>query len=153
MFGQIIDVPAGDGEFLQNAENVVETTNTADNLDNIVDESNKCLLQLVKESKLIAFDNPVTYIEPVEVIAASNEVSSQNIVDGADDDDQDEYIFDGTARQFKELTIKLGNNEIPRFSCANHKCNIAVRRAIKQHNDLTAILKKLSSYAGTEYKF
>lgn len=45
---------------------------------------------------------------------------------------------------FDRFQIKLGTDEIPRFSCANHKCNIAIRMAIKSHADISRVLIKLS---------
>ena len=38
---------------------------------------------------------------------------------------------------FKILKISFGSNEIWRFSCANHKLNLAVRGAISIHQELT----------------
>ncbi len=122
-------------------ENTFESTNNDDeNLDDIVEQSNTCLMQLVNESKSIVFDNPVDFNVDLEIIQANQ--------DSIQHSDNDQYAFDNGGRTFEELSIKLGSSEIPRFSCANHKCNIAVRKAIKQHDHLTSILKKLSSYAG-----
>ena len=42
------------------------------------------------------------------------------------------------------LKINSGADNIPRFSCANHKFNIAVRAAITVHIELTEILKNLN---------
>lgn len=47
----------------------------------------------------------------------------------------------------KDLSIKLGTYELPRFSCAAHKMNIAVRRAITSHKPLSKMLKKLSAFS------
>jgi hypothetical protein len=45
-----------------------------------------------------------------------------------------------------ELIINLGSNELPRFSCACHKANVAMRIAIKKYkpfyNQLRARLEK-----------
>ena len=37
-----------------------------------------------------------------------------------------------------------GSEDVPRFSCAAHKCNLGVRRAIDQHEPISALLKTLS---------
>jgi len=47
------------------------------------------------------------------------------------------------------LNIKLGTNELPRFSCAAHKMNIAVRKAILSHKPLSKMLGKLSKFAAS----
>jgi len=49
----------------------------------------------------------------------------------------------------KDFSIKLGTNIIPRFSCASHKNNIAVRLAIRKSPSLTKTLLALSSYASS----
>jgi len=43
--------------------------------------------------------------------------------------------------------LNIGNNNCPRFACACHKNNLAVRWAIKNHPVLTRVLAKLSKYA------
>ena len=49
----------------------------------------------------------------------------------------------------RDLTIKLGTIELPRFSCAAHKMNIAVRKAILSHKPLSKMLRKLSKFAAS----
>ena len=44
----------------------------------------------------------------------------------------------------KDLRIKLSSNYLPRFSCACHKINIAVRKAISSHPSLCKILRDLN---------
>ncbi len=52
----------------------------------------------------------------------------------------------------EELTIKLGSNIIPRYSCSCHKCNITVRKAIKMSKPFARDLRKLSKYAGRVHR-
>jgi hypothetical protein len=56
------------------------------------------------------------------------------------------YALDTNRAIIKELKINLGSNDLPRFSCACHKSNIAVRMAIKKHS-LAKKLKQLSKFA------
>ena len=49
----------------------------------------------------------------------------------------------------KDFSIRLGTNEIPRFSCSSHKNNIAVRMAIKKSPSLSKMLVTLSRYAAS----
>jgi len=45
------------------------------------------------------------------------------------------------------LCIDIGSNKHARYSCACHKCNIAVRLAIKSNKDLKKVISKLSKFA------
>ena len=63
--------------------------------------------------------------------------------------DSDEYDDSNEFQPFTAFSIKLGSDDIPRFSCTCHKCNVAIRCAIKSHQELTSVLSKLSRYAGT----
>lgn len=57
----------------------------------------------------------------------------------------DEAFYDLTkGTPLESFTIKLGSDELPRFSCANHKLNLAVRHAIENHNELVNILQVLN---------
>ena len=44
----------------------------------------------------------------------------------------------------ENLTINLGTNDLPRFSWANHKLNLGVRKAIKNHKPLSNLLIKIN---------
>jgi hypothetical protein len=53
------------------------------------------------------------------------------------------------SNQIDELNLQIGGNEIIRFSCACHKLNVSIRRAINLHDDfklLLATLNKSSSH-------
>jgi hypothetical protein len=51
-----------------------------------------------------------------------------------------------------DLVIGLGTDELPRYSCACHKANIAVRMSIKKSTEASSILAALSSFAGRSRK-
>ena len=40
----------------------------------------------------------------------------------------------------------MGSDEIPRFSCANHKLNLSVCGAISIHEEFTETLKSLKKF-------
>jgi hypothetical protein len=63
-----------------------------------------------------------------------------------DEDETAEYELNTYRAIIKELKINLGKNDLPRFSCACHKSNIAVRLAIKKHS-LARRLKDLTKFA------
>lgn len=45
----------------------------------------------------------------------------------------------------RDLKIQLGSADLPRFSCACHKLNLAVRHAISSHSSIQTTLKRLNS--------
>jgi hypothetical protein len=45
----------------------------------------------------------------------------------------------------KDLKINFGTADLPRFSCACHKLNLAIRKAISKHRKLNEIVKKLNT--------
>jgi hypothetical protein len=49
----------------------------------------------------------------------------------------------------RNLRIKLGSFDIPRFCCACHKLNLAVRHAIESHGSICKILSKINSSNAT----
>lgn len=77
-----------------------------------------------------------------------DDVNINNTDNNEDDDDKDEYMDNFTSKRFlNELHISIGENKIARYSCAAHKVNLAVRKAIKQHEPIKTLLKSLSKYA------
>jgi hypothetical protein len=44
----------------------------------------------------------------------------------------------------ENLKINLGSDDIPRYQCANHKLDIVIRKAIQNHSEILAIVKKLN---------
>lgn len=85
---------------------------------------------------------------------------SSTLVDRDIDEDSfpafdDEEVYDYSSSAFGSdskpcyfCNLNLGTDECPRFSCACHKSNIAVRWAIKNHPVFSRILARLSSHSG-----
>ena len=86
-----------------------------------------------------------------EAIACPRDIEPNDDNDDEDVvyDEADEYDSDNGFEPINGFTINLGTADIPRFACANHKCNIAVRMAIRKHPELSRILTTLSKYAAT----
>ena len=63
-------------------------------------------------------------------------------------DDKEEY-FSSSRNPLKNLSIVLGSNHLPRFSCAAHKLNVAVRTATKSHQSFSRMLRNLSQFASS----
>jgi len=94
--------------------------------------------------------NGIAFQNKIEI---SNKTKTQNeFTDNFND--TDEYSFKSRdSEPLKCFKINLGTAECPRFSCTCHKCNIAVRMAIKKCPSLTRVLAKLSKYAGAVKNF
>jgi hypothetical protein len=60
------------------------------------------------------------------------------------DDFHDEYDFN-KGRIIDKFELNIGSKTIPRFSCASHKLNLVIRRAIARHPDLSRILRTLAN--------
>ena len=72
------------------------------------------------------------------------------------DDDDDDYdlinVNDPYARPIVKLEIELGTNKLPRFSCACHKTNLAVRKAIKSSKAFVNALAALNNFASKSHQ-
>ena len=62
---------------------------------------------------------------------------------GDDDNSDDDYDL-SRGERVRNLIINLGTNDLPRFSCANHKLNIGIKKAIKNHSHIKRVLRKLN---------
>ena len=52
-----------------------------------------------------------------------------------------------------KLDFKIGENDISRFHCGNHKLNVALRQAFELHDEFREILKQLNkSNSGYGYE-
>jgi hypothetical protein len=60
----------------------------------------------------------------------------------------DQYDLTGGSGLYT-FDIQIGSNTIPRYSCANHKLNIATRKAISLQEQVLEMFKDLSSFAKT----
>ena len=70
---------------------------------------------------------------------------SKSTISQSDKDTSDDILYDlRKGSLIKDLRIKLSSNYLPRFSCACHKINIAVRKAISSHPSLCKILRDLN---------
>jgi hypothetical protein len=106
------------------------------NLDGDFIDINTEIKRAINEVEKMSFDN---------VILLDNDPKSfkVNRVEFNEKDEYDPSLGD----PIYELNINFGTNDIPRFSCACHKANIAVRLAIKKHKGLSTLLASLSCFA------
>ncbi len=90
-------------------------------------------------------------VEVESVLKSLNDIEFQNEITLTEeprnfDDTHFEFNFDSQyeRRPYETLKINFGSADLPRFSCANHKLNVAVRGAISIHHKFTQILKDLN---------
>ena len=125
-----------------------------DILEYVVEENeneNDSSIQSIKE-----FDNDneiqeiLEDIKPLENlnIINDNEIEEiQNLDEHYDEDDNNEYDLTSGHELIDQLHIVVGSNRYPRFSCANHKINIVIRKTIKLDAQLLKIVKKLTKFS------
>lgn len=65
--------------------------------------------------------------------------------------DYEEYV-DGKKPPINDLKLEIRSKKVPRYSCANHKLNLAIRKSIKDHEKLNNLLKTMSKYASSSKK-
>ena len=112
-------------------------TNTVEEENNVDDENDETDFN---------FD---THLDDYIPNDALDENSDSELNDNERSDDMNGDVENHVGRPFSELKINLGTNELPRFSCACHKSNIAVRHAIASNQHFTAIASKLSRHSST----
>ena len=93
-------------------------------IDDLASVVNSQIRELAKESYHMPFENVITVAS-----FEQDEIVPNDLIF----DEDEEYDFSKNDYRAGELytkfEIKLGTSEVPRISCANHKCNIAVRLA------------------------
>ena len=98
--------------------------------ENVERHSNQ-IQEEISRTNAYSVDNTITVVDNAEAIEDNN---FGNLV-------FDESLeYEGGFIPVKDFSIMLGTNEIPRFSCASHKNNIAVRLAIRKSSLLTNTL-------------
>jgi len=112
LFKQILDIDELESESI--LENCIEIDQIINEFDNDKEINNEILEELVPLNSVI-----------------SNIEDFEDIQDNVSENDQSEYNLDENKTILSELELVIGSNKYPRFSCANHKFNIALRKTIK----------------------
>jgi hypothetical protein len=66
----------------------------------------------------------------------SEELADESLDDEAPEEDND----------FERFEIELGSSKLPRFSCANHKLNLAIKTAIGKNRTMKMDIRKTNSF-------
>jgi len=104
-------------------------------------------------NEIVNFSQHLNYENPI--YKSANSVN--RIINESDFPDYDETklynfsasIHDKSSEPCYLLKLNLGTCDCPRFSCACHKSNCAVRWAIKNHPIFSRVLARLSSHASS----
>ena len=111
-------------------ENAAQNDNNADDFKNITDDIDEYSIEIQEE---ISRTNE--YLKTSTITILPNVETEQ-------EPDISEIVFDESIeyennfQPTNDFSIKLGTHEIPRFSCASHKNNIAVRMAIRKSSQV-----------------
>ncbi len=112
-------------------------------IDNIIDT----IRDEVNTMEINNTANEPNLSEDTENENLSSESSESSSESGEDDILEDEASINPEEHQSKtQFEIQIGTDKLPRFSCANHKLNLAIRGAIGCNQTITSDLKKLNQY-------
>jgi hypothetical protein len=60
--------------------------------------------------------------------------------------DYDQYYDTSRGQPIENLDLTIGSNRIPRYSCANHKLNLAVRHALETHQVICRLIRRITRH-------
>ena len=97
----------------------------------------------------------LAFCEKIELLSQTDPNFDENKYEFTTNDEDVEYDFitrddnvvADQAKKIVNLKLNLGTSSLPKFMCANHKCNISMRMTIKKHKHLRKVLRRLSKYA------
>ena len=106
--------------------------------------------EILNDLQNITFDNEIQVTQSTQMVDDQTSTENETHIPYIPDDRSDLHYNTSNGNQIiKTLSIKVESNELPRFSCAAHKAEIAMRNAICRHASLVKMLATLSKYAGS----
>ncbi|RNA09202.1 zinc finger BED domain-containing 1-like [Brachionus plicatilis] len=139
-------------------ENNNQTSNETSNIENLsqeqtVSDANSSILYNDFRTLLNSVDNEIE-----EILDDDEEFIVEPDFESEDEDDSGVFVRNEESEEYESeeiniLNIELGTNMIPRYSCAAHKINLAVRAAIKSCPVFSNTLTKLSKFASSIRRF
>ena len=121
--------------------NPVDSSNSVENIPTIKQADDE-LTTIIDQVDSLTFTNQVIFDKTAEISAKTMEEVAINA--GLNFDFDADYNTINNNQIIKDLVIELGTNKLPRFSCACHKLNLAIRQAISKHKPLSKIILKLN---------
>ena len=79
--------------------------------------------------------------ESESLSSESSDSSNESENDDALENDDEQH-----SQSITQFEITIGTDKLPRFSCANHKLNLAIRSSIGDNQSISTDLKKLNKY-------
>jgi hypothetical protein len=124
--------------FLQNLESDEEAGefNSNGHLNAINSIEQEQISYTLEISKILEYTDKLKFSHSIEVNGSSNDI---------DLDLSEDFLL--TKSPVESFEIDIGTSKHARYSCACHKCNIAVRLAIKGNRSLNKVVAKLSKFA------
>ena len=126
-----------DDDLLVNLTDDNEALSVIDSIKNFNNDEE--LSEIVQEIKTL--DNMVIDDSEVEIDINNNDNENE---DG-------EYNLTGGHSLIEEFELLIGSNRYPRFSCANHKANLAIRKTIKCDKTFVNLIKKLNKFSTSSH--
>ncbi|CAF1089479.1 unnamed protein product [Brachionus calyciflorus] len=121
-------------------------------------ELNYAFSQIDREIQEVA-DDEVIFIEEVHIDESDEELEEDDLESNQSSltdqsintqvNPNSNNLNEAESDQINFLNIQIGTNSIPRYSCAAHKINLAVRSSIKLCRFFSKMLSQLSNYAAT----
>lgn len=99
-----------------------------------IQAENESIAQIENEVNSIRFTNTIGVLE--QQIDNHSEPRSF---------DFESYYDLNRGQPIRVLALKIGSDGLPRFQCANHKLNLANRRAIDSHDEIKQILRSFNT--------
>ncbi|CAF0713084.1 unnamed protein product [Brachionus calyciflorus] len=112
--------------------------------------------ELVQEPCKSNFEVEFSNVQ-MEVTEITNEINSLTFTSNISFDVKNESSIEEIELDFERfydlnkgqpinnLTLKIGSNELPRFSCSCHKLNLAVRHAMESHITICNIIRRINN--------
>ena len=128
-------------------EETIGTTNNGSSLE--IEEENAIFNYSVPSFTQV--DNELgEIVKDMQILNLETQLKGEILSDvnsESENGDKNEYLNLQDASPLKDLCLCIGSDSVPRFSCACHKSNLAVRKAIKSSKTFTKNLAKLTKFA------
>jgi hypothetical protein len=119
---------------------------------------------LTNDNEALSFIDSITNFnndEEISEIVQEVKTSDSMVIDDSEieidinnhenENEDDEYNLTGGHSFIKEFELLIVSNRCPRFLCANHKVNLAIRKTIKCNNTFLKIIKKLNKFFNSSH--
>ena len=103
----------------------------------IIENANTLIEEEIESALEDVIEMAVTHTNETDVNDNTTNMPSINVNDGSQYD-----LHKGAP--LEKLDLKIGETDVKRFHCGNHKLNVALRQAFELHEEFRDILKRLN---------